>query len=519
MAFAPSTTTPRPGWAPLVAVCLGTFMLLVDVSIVNVALPRMALDLHASFAGLQWVVDIYALALAALLLIVGALSDVVGRRRTYLVGLAVFAAASLACGLAPSQGALLAARAVQGIGAAAMFATTIALINAAYTGRARGIAFGIWGATNGAAAAAGPIVGGLLTEALSWRWAFFVNVPIGVIAIAVARSAVAEPARDGARPRVDWAGGASFTVAAAAATTALVRANDEGWTSTVTLGLLALGVVALAGFVAIETRSPAPLLDLALLRHGPLAGVLVAALLYSAAAFAALIYASIWLQTVLGLGAISAGLVTLPLTGLAFAVSALAGRFLHDMPPRLVLGGGLAVIGAGDLLQLGLGGGSDWPRLLAGLAVVGVGVGAVSPMLASAAMAAVPQERTGMAAGAVNTARQLGFALGIAVLGSVFSSAIAGHLADDAPGSGIAHTVASGGAQGVVAHAPAGARASLDAAVHGAVGTALGTTFLTAGLAGVVGAALVLALMREDRGARVRAGRARARRPAPAQTS
>jgi len=488
-----SSTTHRPGWAPLVAVCLGTFMLLVDVSIVNVALPQMALDLGASFAGLQWVVDVYALSLAALLLLVGSLSDVVGRRRTYLVGLAVFVTASLACGLAPSQGALVAARAVQGAGAAGMFATTIALINAAYTGRARGVAFGIWGATNGAAAAAGPIVGGLLTQGLSWRWVFFVNVPIGLIAVVVSRRALAEPQRSGSRPRIDWAGGATFTVAAATATMALVRANEEGWTSTRTLGLLAIGVMALAGFVAIEARSPAPLLDLTLLRRGPFAGILVAALLYSAAAFSALVYASIWLQTVLGLGAIAAGVVTLPLSGLAFAVAATGGRFMHDVSPRLVLGGGLALIGAGDLLQLGLGGGSSWARLLAGLAVVGVGVGAMSPVLASAAMAAVPPERSGMAAGAVNTARQLGFALGIAVLGSVFSSSIADRLTTDA------HTVASGGAQGVVARAPATTRPRLDAVIHDAVGSALGTTFLVAGVVGVVGAALVLALVRDRR--------------------
>jgi EmrB/QacA subfamily drug resistance transporter len=471
-------------------------MLLVDVSIVNVALPSMALDLGASFSGLQWVVDIYALALAALLLIVGSVSDVVGRRRTYLAGLAVFVAASLACGLAPSQGALVTARAVQGVGAAGMFATTIALINAAYDGRARAVAFGIWGATNGAAAAAGPIVGGLLTQGLSWRWVFFVNVPIGLVAIAVARRALTEPQRRGERRSIDWAGGASFTVAAATITAALVRANEEGWTSARTLGLVAVGAVALTAFVAIEARSSAPLLHLALLRRGPLAGILVAAVLYSAAAFGALVYASIWLQTVLGLGAIAAGMVTLPLSVLAFAVSATAGRFLHDLPPRAVLGGGLALIGLGDLLQLGLGGGSGWARLLAGLAVVGVGVGAMSPVLASAAMAAVPQERTGMAAGAVNTARQLGFALGIAVFGAVFSSSIADRLTTES------HTVASGGAQAVVVHAPAGTRAQLDAAIHAAVGSALGTTFLVAGLVGVIGAVLVVVLMRSDARAR-----------------
>jgi EmrB/QacA subfamily drug resistance transporter len=484
-----------------VAVCLGTFMLLVDVSIVNVALPQMALDLGASFAGLQWVIDVYALALAALLLLVGSLSDAVGRRRTYLVGLAIFTVTSLACGLAPSQGVLVAARALQGVGAAAMFATTIALINAAYTGPLRGVAFGIWGATNGAAAAAGPIVGGLLTQALSWRWVFFVNVPIGLVAILVARRALTEPQNSSARRRIDWAGGAAFTVAAATATTALVRSED-GWTSATTLGLLAVGALALASFVAIEVRSPAPLIELSLLRHGPLAGILVAAVLYSAAAFATLVYASIWLQTVLGLEAIAAGLVTLPLTTLAFVIAAGAGRFLHDLPPRLVLGGGLALIGVGDVLQVGLGAGSDWPRLLAGFAVVGVGVGAVSPVLASAALAAVAPERSGMAAGAVNTARQLGFALGIAVFGSVFTASIADQLSADAPGGRVAHTVASGGARDVVASTPATAQAQLDAAIHTAVGSALGTTFLAAGFVGVLGAAIVLVLMRERRGER-----------------
>jgi EmrB/QacA subfamily drug resistance transporter len=487
-----------------VAVCLGTFMLLVDVSIVNVALPKMAVDLGASFAGLQWVIDVYALALAAQLLLVGSLSDAVGRRRTYLVGLVIFVVTSLACGLAPSQGVLVAARALQGVGAAAMFATTIALINAAYTGPLRGVAFGIWGATNGAAAAAGPIVGGLLTQALSWRWVFFVNVPIGLVAIVVARRALTEPQRSSVRRRIDWAGGAAFTIAAATATTALVRANEAGWTSATTLGLLAVGALALAWFVAIEARSPAPLIELSLLRRGPLAGILVAAVLYSAAAFAALVYASIWLQTVLGMEAIAAGVVTLPLTALAFVIAAGTGRFLHDLPPRLVLGGGLALIGVGDMLQVGLGGGSSWPRLLAGFAIVGIGVGAVSPVLASAAMAAVAPERSGMAAGAVNTARQLGFALGIALFGSVFTSSIADHLPADSTGRPVAHAVASGGAQEVVAGAPASARAGLDAAIHTAVGSALGTTFLAAGLVGVLGAAVVVVLMRERRGERER---------------
>jgi MFS family permease len=243
------------------------------------------------------------------------------------------------------------------------------------------------------------------------------------------------------------------------------------------------------------------MLDLTLLRRGPLAGILVAAVLYSAAAFSALVYASIWLQTVLGLGPISAGLVTLPLSALAFSVAAGVGRLLHGMSPRLVLGAGLALVAIGDLLQIGLDGGSDWPRVLAGLAVVGVGVGAMSPVLASAAMAAVPHERGGMAAGAVNTARQLGLALGIAILGSVFSSRVADNLTDMPRGILPRRRDGERRRAARPRSCPAAARGQLDAAIHHAVGSALGTTFLVAGVAELVSSAVVLMLMRERRAA------------------
>jgi EmrB/QacA subfamily drug resistance transporter len=498
---APDSAQTHPGWAPLLAICLGTFMLLIDVTIVNVALPQMAVDLHTSFASLQWVVDIYALTLAALLMVIGSASDGIGRRRTYVAGLAVFTLASLVCGLAPSEDVLVAARAVQGAGAAAMFATTIALINVAYTGRARGVAFGIWGATNGAAAAAGPIVGGLLTQGLSWRWVFFVNVPIGIATVVIGWRSLRESRLEGP-VRVDWPAGVTFTVAAGSATYALLHAQSDGWTSPVTLSLLGLTAAALVGFVLRELRTDEPMFDLALLRGGPLAGVLVASALYTAVAFAALIYTSIWLQTILGLSPVAAGLVTLPLSALSFVVAGAGGRVLHDIPPRLVLVGGLLLLAAGDLLQLGLGGGSSWARLLPGLAILGIGVGAMSPVLASAAMGSVPAERGGMAAGAVNTARQLGFALGIAILGGVFVSRIRDHLAGGAGHGGLADAAAGGGAQAALAAAPAAARAQLDATLHDAVASALGTTFVVAGLAGLAGAVLVWFMMRDPADAR-----------------
>ncbi len=447
-------------WAPLTAICLGTFMLLVDVTIVTVALPDMAAALHASFSGLQWVIDAYALALGALLLSAGSLADRVGRRRVYLGGLAVFTLASLACGLAPSSSVLIGARAVQGAGAAAMLAMTLALLSMTYRGADRGTAFGVWGATSAAAAAAGPLLGGLLTQGLSWRWIFFVNLPIGAVTIGLARVALRE-ARAGDRGPagvrgLDLPGMAAFTLAAGAATAALVRVPEAGWGGTSTLSLLAAAVVALVGFVTIERRADAPMFDLGLLRHGPFSGVLIAAALLSAAAFSTLIYASLWLQSALGLSPIAGGLVLAPLAVSSLLVSVIAGRFLHGGAARFAIGGGLLAIGAGDLLQIGLGSGSDWPDLIAGFVATGIGVGLATPTLASAAMAAVPPMRAGMAAGAVNTARQLGLALGIGALGSIY----------DARGS-----------------------------EHGAAG-ALGTVFLAAGAAGLVAGTIALLLIR-----------------------
>src|SRR5580693_589402 len=222
-------------WLPLVAVCAGTFMLLVDVTIVNVALPALAADLKTSFSSLQWVVDAYALTLAALVLGTGSVADRIGHRRVFIAGLVVFAASSLACGLASGAGLLIGARAVQGAGGAAMFATTFPLLNGAYSGRDRGTAYGIWGAVAGASAAVGPVLGGLLTQSLSWRWIFFVNPPVSVVAlVASRRSLAADRPAGGTRP--DVPGLVTFTLGAAATTYGLIRAAAHGWGSGATLG-------------------------------------------------------------------------------------------------------------------------------------------------------------------------------------------------------------------------------------------------------------------------------------------
>ncbi|UNO40879.1 MFS transporter [Streptomyces sp. MST-110588] len=422
----------RSKWWPLAAITLGNFMLLVDVTIVNTALPRMADGLHASFTSLQWVLDIYALALAALLMVAGSAADLYGRRRVYLAGLTVFALASLACGLAPDESVLIAARAVQGAGAAAMFATNTPLLMATYHGRDRGVAFGVWGGTSGAAAAVGPVLGGVLTEYLDWRAIFLVNLPVTALAVWITVRSVRESHGD-RTARIDWPGAASFTVCAGALTYGLMRGGEEGWTEAGTLTALGVAVLALLAFVAVERGARKPLLDLALLRRPSFAVLMAAALLLQAAAFPYLTYVGLWTQNELGLSPVMAGLAVLPMAAASLVVGAVGGRLLHRAAPALPLAVGLLLIGAGPLVHLALlEDGSSWPALVPGLVVSGLGVGLAMPVLVAAALGAAPPARAGMASGAVNTFRQLGYALGIAILGTVFARALRGASAGSA---------------------------------------------------------------------------------------
>ncbi|EEP70820.1 hypothetical protein MCAG_01147 [Micromonospora sp. ATCC 39149] len=489
-------------WLPLTAVCLGTFMLLVDVTVVTVALPDLVRDLDASFGAVQWVVDAYALALAALVLGAGALADRIGHRRTYLVGVVVFALASLACGLAPGASALVAARAAQGVGAAAMFATTLALLDGAYAGRDRGTAYGVWGAVAGASAAVGPVLGGLLTEGVSWHWIFFVNLPVSAVAFGLGARTLAR-GRPSAGGRVDVAGVVVFAAAAGCATYALIRAAEAGWSDVVVWGSAGAAAVLLAGFAAVESRTGYAMFDLALLRDRAFVGVLLAGLLLTFAAFAPLAYSMIWLQSVLGLGPVGAGLTGLPMSAVAFVVSAVSGRALHGRRPGLVIGGGLLCVGAGSALTAGLvQGAAGWPALVPGGAVVGVGVGLATPALGAVAMSLVPAHRGGMAAGAVNTCRQLGFAFGIAALGSVFAAGARGilHARGVGDAAGVAHAVAGGQTPGLLRSVPPEGRALLEGAARAAAVSGVRASFAVAAVVGIVAGLLVIALLRAGAG-------------------
>lgn len=406
-------------WLPLFAACLGTLMLLIDVTIVNVALPDIAADLDTGLSGLQWVVDGYALALAALLLVLGSLADRAGAKRAYLAGLVVFAVASLGCGVAGSAAVLVAARALQGVGGAAMFATTLSLLHATYTGRDRGVAFGVWGAVSGAAAGIGVVLGGVLTEALSWRWIFFVNLPIAVLAIGLTAT-VFPPSPRRIDRVVDVRGMLSFATAATAVTYGVIRGGEHGWTDTAAVIAFTVGAAAALVFGFVEARGAAPMFPLALLRNRDFAATLFGASGQTFAAFASSPLISLWLQQQLRMSPLHAGLAMLPMAATAFVVAGAFGRLLHDVAPKWTIGAGLVVVGLGAWLLMLVGPESSWLALIPGFVVIGLGIGVNAPALVSVGMAAVGPEQAGTAAGAVNTARQLGLALGVAVLGTVF---------------------------------------------------------------------------------------------------
>lgn len=400
-------------------------MLLLDITIVNVALPDIASELDADFEDLQWVVDAYALTLAAFMLTAGALADLLGRRRIFVAGLAVFTVASLLCGLAGTPLVLNLSRALQGVGGAAMFATSLALLATAFTGRELGMALGVWGATVGGAVAIGPLVGGVLTEHVGWESIFFVNLPVGAAAIAVTLRTVRESRDPGAR-HIDWLGLVTFSGGLFLLVFALVRGNAEGWGSAPIVAMLLGAGGLLVAFLAVERAQERPMLDLSLFRQSSFAGVSIAAFGLSASMFAMFLYLTLYLQNTLGFGPLEAGLRFLPLTLMSFVAAGISGNLTHRVPPRLLLGVGLTLVGVGMLLMRGLDADSEWTALLAGFIVAGTGIGVTNPAIAATAVGVVDPRRAGMASGINNTFRQVGLATGIAGLGALFQHLLAG---------------------------------------------------------------------------------------------
>ena len=433
-------------WTTLIAVSIATFMLLLDITVVNVALPEIQADLGASFDELRWVIDAYALALAATILIFGSLADRLGRRRIFTLGLAAFSGASLASGLAWAPVALDIFRGVQGIGGAMMLSTTLALIAAAYHGSDRTKALTVWGATNAAAVAAGPLIGGLLVEAVNWESIFFVNVPIGLLTAWLVVRGVPESSDQNATGRPDYAGLLPLAGSASLLVLALFRGNDDGWGSALILGLFAGSAIALAAFIAIESRREQPLLDLGLFRKPSTWGASLGMLATAISVFAMFTFLVLYIQSVLGYDALETGLRLLPLTAATFVAAAIAGRLGDSVPLRYLIAAGLMLAGIGLLINRQVSVGSDWTALLAGGTLMGAGAGVVIPSVAAAALGTVPVAKSGMASGLTNSFRTLGVAVGVALLGAIVESEVSSSLAaslGSAP-AGLVDQVASG---------------------------------------------------------------------------
>jgi EmrB/QacA subfamily drug resistance transporter len=419
-----TTTTSRPRWT-LVLTAVAFFMVTLDSLVVMTALPAMGRDLDAGLSTLEWTVNAYALTCAAGIVTFAALGDRYGRRPVFVAGLALFTVASAACAVAPTAGTLIAARAVQGVGAAVIIPLSLTILTSAFPAHRRGAIVGVWGGISGIAVAGGPFVGGAVTEGLNWHWIFWVNVPVGAVAVLLSASRVVDSR--GPLTRLDLPAVVLVTGGAAILLWALVRTDGAGWDSPTTIGALVLGVVLLAAFLAWERRAPAPMLPPGLFRVRAFAAASATGFLMTAALMAAVFLTSQYLQGVLGRSPVQAGLWLLPWTATPLLVAPLAGTVSDRIGTRPVLV-------AGMLLQaVGLGwfaveatADAGYGRLVAPFIVAGVGVSMALPTSATAALSAVPPAELGKASGANNTLQRFGGAFGIAVAGAVFSAE--GHL-------------------------------------------------------------------------------------------
>jgi EmrB/QacA subfamily drug resistance transporter len=411
-------------WWTLGAVAFGLFMIMLDNTVVFVALSSIQSDLHISQSELEWVVSGYALTFAVLMLTGGKLADMYGRRRIFIVGLAIFTASSLACGLATGAGFLIGARVVQGVGAALMNPATLSIIVATFPPRQRGTAIGIWVGVSAMALAIGPLIGGILTEQINWSWIFFINVPVGIVGIIVSRLFITESRDESEEQRLDLPGLLSSAIGLFGLTYALIEGNNYGWGSARILGSLAVAAVSLVTFVVLEHRQRVPMLDLSLFKNSTFAGANVTMLLVALAMFGVFFFNSLYLGQVLGYSPIQTGAAFLPLTVLIVFVAPLAGRFSDKIGSRWLMGAGLVLL-SGSLLSFStLGVDSTFWDIVPGLVLGGFGMSLAMTPTTAAAMGSVPVDKAGVGSAVLNSMRQVGGSLGIALMGAIVAASV-----------------------------------------------------------------------------------------------
>jgi EmrB/QacA subfamily drug resistance transporter len=409
-------------WWTLAAVAFGLFMIMLDNTIVNVALPSIERDLHMSISSLEWIVTAYALTFAALLITGGKLGDYYGRRKMFILGLAVFTLSSLACGFAPNAGFLIGMRAVQGAGSALMNPATLSIITATFAPSERGRAIGIWAGTSAMALSIGPLLGGLIVDNLNWNWIFFVNVPVGVVGIVVSTLVIRESRDTSAEQSIDFPGLLTSGLGLLALCYALIEGNKHGWASAEIVGLFAASAVLLGAFVLLEARQRLPMLDLSLFRNSTFSGSNLVALLVSLGMFGVFFYVSLYVQNILGYSPTKAGATFLPMTLLIVVIAPLAGHFSDVIGSRWLMGVGMTLLGVGGLLYQRIGVHTSYWVLLPPMLVGGVGMAMTMSPMTSAAMASVPIDKAGVGSGVLNSFRQVGGSLGIALMGAILVS-------------------------------------------------------------------------------------------------
>jgi EmrB/QacA subfamily drug resistance transporter len=494
-------------WWTLGAMCFALFMIMLDNTVVNVALPSIQRDLGASISGLEWTINGYTLSFAVLLATGGRLGDIFGRRRMFLAGVVIFALSSATAGFAVDETALVISRVVQGVGAALMMPGTLSIITDAFPPGERGKAMGTWAGVSALALAIGPVLGGFLTEHVSWRAIFYINIPVAIGAVTATLFAVRESRDTSVGREVDYAGVAVLTAGLTALVLALVEGNSWGWGSTSIIALLAVAAVALPIFVAVENRVRAPMVQFDLLSDRNFLGAVVVALIITFAMMGVFFFLALYMQDILGYTPLEAGIRFLPSTLMIVGIAPVAGRLADRFGPRWLIAGGLTLVAASLYSFSSIAVDSGYLELLPGFMLLGIGVAMTMSPMTSAAMNAVPVQKAGIAPGVLSMFRMVGGSLGIAVTGAIFQGLVSSRLGDLLAGSGvsaaqqsrISNSLGSGSTEGAVSGLGPAQVKQVQAAGSEAFVYALGHAMTVSAIVALIGAAIGATAIRAKR--------------------